>query len=321
MTVRADLGLEAAAKDCFVRIGLRSLNIVKTFVGNQMNLDPGRNPHQSIRLAVLVCFLIVSSAVFSADQMCFLPVNSSGGNSDIFVEPKSKVCRAFQRELNANCAGEIPTVEFKPKLRDSGLTEPAWQSIALYAPGGTENPDAFTLLEKLIWSRATTGYSIEQGARATRDVNMVLGQVRAAHADNRTPRFDKVSLDLEGRGHEEVLYRLYSGLMRNPTSINDQNSSFKSEPHLLLDRAIGLAGSNNLSNISSHAAGNDVTRGPAEVLLFDGVPYFLTWSADHVLVYASYLQPNRPKIPDETFEDRTFIIPQLRCMFESRQNH
>jgi hypothetical protein len=286
-----------------------------------MYLVPDTRPHQAIRFAVLVCILFVSSGAFAVDQMCFLPVKSSGNNSDIFVEPKSKVCRAFQRELNANCAGEIPTLEFRPALKDSGLTEPAWEPIALYAPDGTENADAFALLEKLIWSRAVTGYSIEQDARATRDVNRVLGQVRAARATNRVPRFDKISLDFEGRGSKDVLYRLYSGLMRNPTTINDQNSSFKSEPHLFLERAMGLAVNDNLSKISSHAAGNDVTRGPADVLLFDGVPYLLTWSADHVLVYASYIQPNRPKIPDETFEDRTFIIPQLRCMFESRQDH
>ena len=105
------------------------------------------------------------------------------------------------------------------------------------APNGTENADAFgpsrrnQLIRKLALS---LDIRWNKDARATRDVNMVLVQVRAARADNRTPRFDKVSLDLEGRGHEEGAISNFFRLMRNPTTINDQNSSFKSEPHLFL---------------------------------------------------------------------------------------
>jgi hypothetical protein len=265
---------------------------------------------------------VLPSNAISADRKCFLPQKSTGNRSDLFVEPKSKVCRAFERELNASCAGAIPIVEFMPKLQDSRLIEPAWEQIALYTPDGSEDAAAFALLQKLIWSRSVTGYSMDQETRAKRDVGMILAGVRAAHAGNRSPRFDKVTLDLEGRGRKEVLYRLYTGLLGNPDSLNDKNISFKSEPYLFLDRAIAIASSASLAKVSPHAAGNDVTGGPADVLLFDSVPYFLHWSGDDVLlVYASYLQPNRPMIPDESIEHGTFIIPLLRCMFESRPTH
>jgi hypothetical protein len=281
-----------------------------------------RHWHGNRAIAAALFFLLLSSSPAYSQGVCFVPKKGSGGNATFFVAPKSKVCRAFQRELNANCTGEIPTVEFKPKLRDSGLTEPAWQPIALYTPDGAEDTASFQLLEKLIWSRAITKYSADRELTAKRDVDRILGEIRKAHASNLIPRFDKVSLDLEGRGQEEALYRLFSGLLRNPTSINDQNSSFKSEPNLFLGRALALALSGDVAKVSPDAAGNAATLAPADVLLFDGTPYFLKWSGGNSLyVYDSHIQPNRPRTPDEINEGRTFVSLQLRCMFDSRPTH
>ena len=90
------------------------------------------------------------------------PVDGGRAAQAGFVDPQSKVCRAFQRELNADCGGDIPSVEFKPALPGSGLSEPDWKSIPLYASSGAEDPKAFELLEKLVWARAVTEYSVEK---------------------------------------------------------------------------------------------------------------------------------------------------------------
>jgi hypothetical protein len=131
-----------------------------------------------------------------------------------------------------------------------------------------------------------------------------------------------VPLDLEGRGRQELLYRLYSGLAQNARSRNDEDSSFKTEPNLFLDRAVRFASSDEASKISSSAAGGQLTIKTADVLMFGGAPYLFTWDAGFgVLVYDAYSRRDRPYIPEEKIEGHTFILPTLRCIFESRPTH
>lgn len=271
--------------------------------------------------AVLLISIAISPSVVAGDEKCFLPRKGAGENATLFVDPSSKVCQAFERELNADCSGEIPTVEFVPTLPDSGLTLPAWESIQLFNSDGSENANSFGLLEKLIWSRAITGYSVNKKSRAKRDVERILGEVRRAHATNRKPRFDKVTLDLEGRGKKEVLYRLYSGLGQNPMSAEDLYSAYIGGPRLFLERALELANGKDYLKASSSASGGQLTIKSANVLLFDDAPYLLSLGPDVTYVYAAYSRTGRPMIPDEKFEQRTFILPQMRCIFDSRPTH
>ncbi len=166
----------------------------------------------------------------------------------------------------------------------------------------------FTMDLKLVWARAITSSGKEARASGMRYV----GQVRAAHAAGKSPRLEQVSLDLEGRGHELVLYRLYSGAVRNAKSIVDENSAFSVEPNLFLERSIRL--------MSSSVAGDQLPF-IGDVIVYEGVPYFLKWSGGSVLIYAAFVHRNRPLIPDEQRLGRTFIIPTLRCVFESRPTH
>jgi hypothetical protein len=266
-----------------------------------------------LTLAVLMC-----GEALGAEQRCFLPTRGDGGRT-MFIEPDSKVCRAFERELNATCSGDIPRQKLELTVADSGVSEPAWSSIELYQPDGRENPDGFALLEKLARSRALTTYSVERDTRAARDVETVLREVRASQVKGGKPRLDKTALDLEGRGREEVLYRLYIGLARNPPSITE--ISFKQEPQLYLERAIELAPWVDAGKVSPLAAGSDVVVGLSEVFVYAGIPYLLKWSGETVLINAAYLQRNRPISSQEAAEQRGFILPTPRCLFESRPNH
>lgn len=276
------------------------------------------------KLATMMFFLalVFSASVTCAERLCFLPRKSAHTHADLFVDPNSKVCRAFERELNANCAGDIPMVEFRPRLAESEVIEPAWSELPLYLAGNVENESTFALLAKLAWSRAMTTYSVDREARAKRDVGTTLARVREAHSKGREPRLQQVSIDLEGRGHGEVIYRLYSGLVQNPKSIVDENSSSKFEPTLFLARAIELASERDRPKVSVHAAGHDIAGLSADVLLFDGDPYFLTWSSDKaVLIYAAYSQRDRPMSSAEKHDGHSHLIPMLRCMFDSRPTH
>jgi hypothetical protein len=104
--------------------------------------------------------------------------------------------------------------------------------------------------------------------------------------------------------------------------VNDSGSSFKSEPNLFLERALDLALHDDISKTSPTAAGILATDAPADVLVFEGTPYFLKWNGGNtVYIYDSHIQPNRPRIPEEIDEGHTFILMQLRCLFDSRPNH
>jgi hypothetical protein len=283
-------------------------------------LRKGRTLPLIVGLASILVF-VVCRPTGAAEPMCFAPKKEMGDRSTMFVDPKSKVCRAFQLELNANCSADIPTAEFKPVLKGSGLSLPAWEKISLFE-SGRENLKAFALLERLIRERAFTANPTDPEGRAKRDIDFIVGRVRESQAAGGSPRFEKVLLDLEGRGYGELLFRLYSGSTHNSKSINDEYSSRKLEPELFLARAGDFSSSGSGSTPSPSAAGAQLTSKRADVLLFDGTPYLLTWAPNNeVLIYAAYLNRNRPKIPNEISEGRTSIVPLLRCMFDSRPAH
>jgi len=174
----------------------------------------------------------------------------------------------------------------------------------------------------LAWSRAVIGYSADREARARRDVELLLQQLRDAHSSGNSPRFERTALDLTGSGSPDAVYRVYTGLIRNPTSINEQGSDLKTEPILFLERAIGLASAQSAQPTLASAAGNSIAGMHADVLLFDGTPYFLTWAPNRVvLVYAAYLRRGRPNTHEEHGEFRTIAAPTLRCMFDSKPTH
>lgn len=233
----------------------------------------------------------------------------------MFVEPKSNVCRTFERELNANCGDAIPIVEFKPRPT-SGLVIPAWTPIELYGPDGKEVSAAFDLLEKLSRARAISTYFTDREQLALRDAGAVLTSVREAHGAGKSPRFERVSLDIEGLGQEEAIYRLYSGQLENPLAPDVPLLAYKIEPNLFLERALSMVITTEVSPVLQMSFGKYLSGRQADILMFDGVPYFLTWESNRIHVYAAYLYRNRVVTPEEQEAGRRAMVPTLRCRFD-----
>jgi hypothetical protein len=295
--------------------GFSTIKIGASWQPNRRREVPSSQRMSYLLGAMFTIGLIGCHAALASEGRCYQPLPKTDSSSALFVEPKSKVCKAFEKELNASCGVEIPLVNLTPKVRSSRLSEPHWADIPLYDQKGNALDEGFALLSRLVRSRAMATYSVDRAARATRDEDAVTAAVRQARAEGKLPTLQRTSIDLVGAGQREDMYRLRLGA-RNPRSLLEANSG-KSEPQLFLARAEKFANTNGSQASTPQWAGADVTNLLADVLVFDGAPYFLTWTGSgSILVYASYLQTNRPPIPDESDKEGRLILPTLKCMFK-----
>jgi hypothetical protein len=266
-------------------------------------------------VVILGAILTTGNTTSAAGNSCYESLRATDSSAAMFVEPKSDVCRALEAELNARCGIEIPLTRFAPRLRSSHLTEPRWTDVPLFDQQGTPQERGFSLLTQLTRSRAMATYSRDRAPRASRDADAVTAAVQQARASGQWPILQHTSIDLVGAGQAEELYRLVLG-GRNPHSLLDANSG-KTEPQLFLARAMNAQYVDTATPPSPQWAGADVTNMRADVVVFDGVPYFLTWSGPtKVVVYASYSRANRARIPEELGKEERLILPVLKCMFE-----
>ena len=223
-------------------------------------------------------------------------------NSSRELEPRSNVCRAFERTFEAHCdhTWEPRNIEEDAAF---GLEVPRWNSIPLYTADGDEDLEGFDLLRRLVRARTIHSVSRDKEARAAQDVARTLAQVRQARSDGRNPRFERIELDLEGRGQQETLYRM--------------SDSLRSE--LFLGRALDDPEAKEGISENGLLYGNSLVGPSAGVLLFEGTPYFVNrGSVFEIYVFAAYLERNRPLVAGESATGRKFLIPPLRCLFEPR---
>jgi hypothetical protein len=257
----------------------------------------------------LLCVLSGVEVAGAKGPQCFrsLPPNN---HAAAFVAPKSDVCRAFAAALNARCDTNVQPLALGQKGDGSSLTSPDWLQISLFDAQGSEIPEGFALLAKLISGRAMAMYGVERESSAARDVESIISRVRAAHAQSLDPRLEKATLDLTGHGRKEGIYRLVA--VKEPNSQRVPERPFTAILEFFLERTIELD-----SSKPRTAASASLLNISGDVLLFEGVPYITTWGASETfLVYASYVLPNRPRIPDEEGLEEIFILPTLACMFQ-----
>lgn len=259
-------------------------------------MDANRNAIL-VSTAMAIASLIVPTTS-GAEQRCYGP--QAPDDSPRFLAPKSPECRAFAKALDAMCGGNYDFVELKPG-KVPGLVEPVWESLPLYDQSGKEVASGFDLLQRLARGRAIHRYFRDQEILAARDVSVLLAEIRQLRSDGKSALLDRSKLDVEGRGQEEVLYRL----------------SLSTRSEIFLERALDERRSNDGTFERGHAYGSDLAGPSAGILLFGGTPYFVTREPTlDVLVYVAYLQRNRPLIYDEKAAGRTFAIPTLRCIFK-----
>lgn len=277
-----------------------------------------RDLHLAMHIAIgLLVFAIVSGSAEADQKSCFVPGKYSETASFVEVDHESAVCKAFQRELNATCGGGIPIVKFIPQLKDSGLTTPKWEAIALYNADGSENDNAFGKLRSLAYATAYTTYFGDKEALANRDVKSTLDSVRAARRSGRPVVFEKTNIELDGKGKSETLYRLFTNGTRNPAKFTDAMQR-KTEPVLYLERVVSLAASKIPGSEMGIAAGRYLTATSADLIMFENALYLMTWTNNPrgVLVYSPSAGPIPAAHPDSSVTHQTNIVLYERCVFE-----
>jgi hypothetical protein len=247
---------------------------------------------------------------------CFVPGEYSETNGLVEVDHQSGLCKAFQRELNATCDGPVPTVDFKPWFKDSGLTTPNWKGISLYDSDGSESKSGFAKLKELAYAKAFTTYFGDKESLANRDVTSIMNSVRTAHAAGRRVVFEKASFMFAGAFDSESLYRLFTNGTDNPTNLSDE-LVIKPEPILFLERAVSLAALKRPIAGGGLAAGRNLTGASADVLLFKGEPFLMTWVnlPRAVLVYSPNVGPAHLE-SGEVANSQTIIVLYERCVFD-----
>jgi hypothetical protein len=270
-------------------------------------------------LIVLAFFAIATHQAQAAQKACFVPGKYSETNGLAIVDHESDVCKAFRRELNATCGSRIPVVDFKPQLKDSGLTAPKWEVIALYNADGSENENGFSRLRALAYAKAFTTYFGDKESLANRDVTSTLDNVRSAHAAGRSIVFERTEVDLEGGGKSESIYRLFANGTKNPMRIATV-LGVKTEPLLFLERAVGMAASKLPIAGGGLASGKDLTGMSADLILFkdERVPYLLTWTdlPLGVLVYRPSATPTPTAPTSAKAAPQTALVLYERCVYE-----
>lgn len=266
-------------------------------------------------VVLAACSSLTAQSAEAATNDCFTVAPETDSNASAFVDPASSVCKAFQSELNASCGKEIPITRFVPRAGSRGLSEPKWAEIPLFDSNGAELNAGFSLLSQLVRSRALATYSVEREKRAERDVKAIVASVRDAKAKGSLPALQRVSIDLIGLGKPEDVYRLILG-RGNPRSVAEAGFG-KGEPQLFLERAARVWKEMGSAPSTGVFAGSEITNMRADIILFDEVPYLVTWSdVENVLVYAAYLEKNRLAIPDEENTEERLILPTLKCAYK-----
>lgn len=254
---------------------------------------PGRKP---ARRYVLVLFGFAVSVAQGADGNCFVSLPRA---EDSGVNPTPEICRAFTEGLNASCGNALPTCEVVSLPERTSLSLPDWKSIPLYLKNGAEDPRGFELLERVSIAKTmasafhTNPKAIEADEilaveLAKKRAAALLASVREARAAGAKPRFEKASVDIEGRGSKELIYRLYTGRCRQPRAISQSPSSklvTRREPMLFLERAFNVAPAAPMEHPHDIEAGHDVTGMPADILLAGDKTYLVTWVRDPLYMY------------------------------------
>jgi hypothetical protein len=278
--------------------------------------DTSRMRHMMCALISLSCSVLAVAPAEAGRKDCFVPGEYSETNIQVEVDHQSELCKAFRRELNATCSGRIPTVDFKPQLKESDLESPKWEAIALYNTDGTENKSQFSRLRELAYAKAFSSYFRDKESLANRDATSTLNAVRAAHAAGRVAVFEKVNLVFAGADKPEVIYRLFANGTHNPAKLGDA-LLVKPEPTLFLERAVRLAASGPPIAGGGLAAGADLTGQIADVLLFKGEPFLMTWTnlPRGVLVYSPNVAPVHLE-SGELSKSQTMFVLYERCVFD-----
>jgi hypothetical protein len=260
------------------------------------------------RRLIPLLFGFAASLVQGASGNCFVSLprsESTGGNST------PEVCRHFTDALNASCGIALPTCELASVPETSSLSLPAWETIPLYSKDGMEDPRGFELLEKISIAktmasafhtnpRALEADEILAVDLAKKRAAALLASVRDAKAAGATPRFEKASVDIEGRGTKELIYRLYTGRCRQPKSFPQRPSAklqTRREPLLFLERAFSVAPATPTVHPHDVEAGHDITGMPADVLLVGDATYLVTWLSDPLYMYLWETSSGAPGLP------------------------